>query len=85
VPIPRELVAFGELSLSGEVRNVSQPEARLKEASKLGFQQALLPKGVKQPTAPPGLTPRFLSHIHQLVSWAKQLKQKTEDTTQSEL
>lgn len=85
VPIPRELVAFGELSLSGEVRNVSQPDARLKEASKLGFQQALLPKGVKQPTAPPGLTPRFLSHIHQLVSWAKHLKEKTEDTREGAL
>ncbi|MCC7427114.1 MAG: DNA repair protein RadA [Alphaproteobacteria bacterium] len=36
-------VFFGEIGLSGEVRPVSQPEARLKEAAKLGFREAVLP------------------------------------------
>jgi DNA repair protein RadA/Sms len=44
VPVPHDMVAFGEIGLSGEVRSVGQSETRLKEASKLGFHQALTPK-----------------------------------------
>jgi DNA repair protein RadA/Sms len=43
-PVPAEAVVFGEIGLSGEVRRVSQPALRLKEAEKLGFTQALMPK-----------------------------------------
>jgi len=43
VPVPAATIVFGEVALSGEVRPVSQTEARLKEASKLGFRRALLP------------------------------------------
>jgi DNA repair protein RadA/Sms len=43
-PVPPECVVFGEIGLSGEVRRVSQPEVRLKEAVKLGFTQAILPE-----------------------------------------
>lgn len=43
VPCPAAAVMFGELGLSGEIRPVSQSEARLKEAAKLGFEQALIP------------------------------------------
>ena len=39
-----ETVVFGEIGLSGEVRAVSQMEARLKEAAKLGFDTALAPR-----------------------------------------
>jgi len=42
-PVPAEMVVFGEIGLSGEVRAVSQAETRLKEAAKLGFTQALVP------------------------------------------
>jgi DNA repair protein RadA/Sms len=45
VPLPQGCVVFGEISLSGEVRPVSRMEARLKEAAKLGFDQALAPAG----------------------------------------
>ena len=45
VPLPTEMVVFGEISLSGEVRSVGQVEARLNEASKLGFRSALVPAG----------------------------------------
>lgn len=44
VPVPAEAVVFGEIGLSGEIRRVAQPDMRLKEASKLGFSQALLPR-----------------------------------------
>lgn len=43
-PVPSDAVIFGEIGLSGEVRRVSQPEIRLKEAKKLGFSQAIMPK-----------------------------------------
>ena len=43
VAIPPEMVLFGEISLSGALRPVTQTENRLKEASKLGFTQAIAP------------------------------------------
>ncbi len=43
-PVPAECVVFGEVGLSGEVRRVSQPDLRLKEAVKLGFTQAIMPQ-----------------------------------------
>jgi DNA repair protein RadA/Sms len=39
-----EMVVFGEVGLGGEVRGVSQSEARTKEAARLGFKRCLLPK-----------------------------------------
>jgi DNA repair protein RadA/Sms len=42
--IDPELVVFGEVGLGGEVRGISQPEVRVKEASRLGFKRCLLPK-----------------------------------------
>nr|MBX2853356.1 hypothetical protein [Paracoccaceae bacterium] len=41
---PRKTACFGEISLSGAVRPVSQAAARLKEAAKLGFTTAMTPK-----------------------------------------
>ena len=42
-PLPQDCVVFGEISLSGAVRHVAQSEARLKEAAKLGFMEAIVP------------------------------------------
>jgi DNA repair protein RadA/Sms len=44
VAVPPETVVFGEIGLSGEVRPVSHTDARLKEATKLGFTRAIVPK-----------------------------------------
>jgi len=44
-PLPADAVYFGEVSLSGSVRPVAQPAARLKEAQKLGFTRAIVPEG----------------------------------------
>lgn len=44
-PIDPKLFLFGEVGLSGEIRAVSQAEARMKEASKIGFQKAVIPSG----------------------------------------
>ncbi|MDB9534800.1 DNA repair protein RadA [Dolichospermum planctonicum CS-1226] len=42
-------VLIGEVGLGGQVRTVSQMELRLKEAAKLGFKRAIVPKGTKFP------------------------------------
>ncbi|MEP9348863.1 DNA repair protein RadA [Xanthobacter sp. KR7-225] len=44
-PLPADAVYFGEASLTGAVRPVAQGAARLKEAAKLGFGQAVVPPG----------------------------------------
>src|SRR5438309_8273960 len=43
-PLPPDAVFFGEVSLSGAVRPVTQTAARLREAAKLGFARAVLPQ-----------------------------------------
>ena len=43
IPLSFKSIFFGEIGLSGEIRKVSQPELRIKEASKLGFHKINLP------------------------------------------
>lgn len=43
IPVPEDTVVFGEIGLSGEIRNVNQGLTRFKEASKLGFARAIIP------------------------------------------
>jgi len=45
MPLPQDMAFFGEVGLSGEIRSVSQPLVRLKEAQALGFGTVLLPSG----------------------------------------
>ncbi|MGC1489266.1 MAG: magnesium chelatase domain-containing protein, partial [Albidovulum sp.] len=47
VALPPDMVIFGEISLSGALRPVSQTENRLKEAQKLGFSQAVTAERTK--------------------------------------
>jgi len=44
IPVRADLVLIGEIGLSGELRWVSQMESRLREAEKLGFKAAIIPK-----------------------------------------
>ncbi len=44
-PLPSDAILFGEIALSGEVRPVAHANLRVKEAEKLGFNQAYLPSG----------------------------------------
>src|SRR5205823_8098830 len=48
-PMPADLVALGEVGLSGELRGVGQLEQRLREAAKLGFLRALVPQSMRPP------------------------------------
>jgi DNA repair protein RadA/Sms len=43
-PLPKELAVFGEVGLAGEVRPAPRGQERLKEAAKLGFTRAIIPK-----------------------------------------
>jgi DNA repair protein RadA/Sms len=44
IPVDPDLVVFGEVGLTGEVRAVGHVDARLREAAKLGFRRCLLPQ-----------------------------------------
>ncbi len=71
-PTDPDAVYFGEVGLSGEVRQVAQAEARLREAQKLGFQAAVLPRrvarGGKQPAPLAGLRLTEIGHLADLVA-----------------
>lgn len=54
-PLPNDLVVFGEIGLSGEIRPVQSGQDRLKEAVKLGFKQAIVPKANAPKKNIPGL------------------------------
>ena len=51
VPVPHDMVFFGEVGLAGEVRQVPQADLRLREAHKLGFKTAILPARLKKKEA----------------------------------
>ena len=69
--IPQDTVFYGEIGLAGEIRPVLQMDLRYKEASKLGFQEAMCPKQATRKSkdgtfsAQQKGTP--LTHIDQLV------------------
>ena len=43
VPVSENALAFGEIGLAGEIRSVNHAQARVNEASRLGFQRCVLP------------------------------------------
>ncbi len=47
-PIPEDVVVFGEIGLSGEVRAVSMAQVRVQEAKKLGFSTVILPESCRE-------------------------------------
>jgi len=55
-PAPARTVFFGEVALSAELRQVAQTEARLKEAAKLRFDNAMLTRPRKKLHAPGGIS-----------------------------
>jgi DNA repair protein RadA/Sms len=54
-PLPRDLVIFGEVGLSGEIRPVPSGQERLAEAAKHGFRRAIVPQGNAPKSAIPGM------------------------------
>jgi DNA repair protein RadA/Sms len=48
-PLPSDLVAFGEVGLGGELRQVAHAPRRLSEAARLGFTRVIAPRSVPEP------------------------------------
>jgi len=53
--LPPEVAVFGEIGLSGEIRSVTQPFLRAKEAASMGFRTVVLPQGNKDRVEKDGL------------------------------
>jgi DNA repair protein RadA/Sms len=53
-PLPEDVVVLGEVGLVGEVRGISHPTVRLREAARHGFRRAIAPASAAE-IAPPGL------------------------------
>jgi DNA repair protein RadA/Sms len=68
-PLPSDMVIFGEIGLSGEVRAVSQPELRLKEACKLGFTNAVIPTSFKKEKRELPISAYEIGNVHRLINW----------------
>jgi DNA repair protein RadA/Sms len=67
-PVYRDMVILGEVGLAGEIRGVSRPGLRIKEAKKMGFSKCLLSSGHKgSVNAPAGMELVFLDSIRELV------------------
>ncbi len=66
IPVPEHTVIFGEIGLSGEVRQVGRSDTRLKESDKLGFKSSITP------VLPPGklsIGNEGLHHVQELLSY----------------
>ena len=66
-PLPARTVFFGEVALSAELRQVAQAETRLKEAAKLGFEQAMLPKLRNKITPPQGISVSLPENLSEFI------------------
>ncbi|NRP09036.1 MULTISPECIES: DNA repair protein RadA [unclassified Marinobacterium] len=53
--LPTDLIVFGEVGLSGEIRPVPNGQERIKEAAKHGFTRAIVPKGNRPKESVPGM------------------------------
>ncbi len=66
IPVPDGTVVFGEIGLSGEVRQVGRADARLKESVKLGFKGAITPV---LPAHKLAIAGEGLHHVQELLSY----------------
>jgi DNA repair protein RadA/Sms len=64
-PLPKGFFAFGEVGLAGEVRPAPRGQERLREAAKLGFSVALVPKANAPKKPIEGLTIHAIDRIEQ--------------------
>lgn len=78
IPVPGNTVFFGEVGLAGEIRAVSQPDVRLKEAAKLGFDRAVIPqRPSKKGPAPAKIEGLKVEEVMHLEDLARQFAGKT--------
>ncbi|HRQ57594.1 MAG TPA: DNA repair protein RadA [Azoarcus taiwanensis] len=72
-PLPRRLAVFGEVGLAGEIRPAPRGQERLKEAAKLGFEVAIIPKANAPKQAPEGMQVIAVDRIEQAITRAGEL------------
>ena len=72
-PIPGKLVVFGEIGLAGEVRPAPRGQDRLKEAAKLGFERAIIPKANQPKGKIAGLEVIAVERVDQAVAALRNL------------
>jgi DNA repair protein RadA/Sms len=70
-PLPGKLVVFGEIGLAGEIRPVQRGQERLREAAKLGFTHAVIPKGNMPKHGIPGMEITAVDRLEQAVSYSR--------------
>jgi DNA repair protein RadA/Sms len=71
--LPRGFIAFGEVGLAGEVRPAPRGQERLKEAAKLGFSVAVVPKANAPKKPIEGLTVHPVERIEEAISLTRSL------------
>jgi len=72
-PLPRDVVVFGEIGLAGEVRPAPRGQERLREAVKLGFSRAIVPRANRPKGAIAGLEVLPVERIEQAVQLLREL------------
>ncbi|MCR5884394.1 DNA repair protein RadA [Rhizobacter sp. J219] len=72
-PLPRGFITFGEVGLAGEVRPAPRGQERLKEAAKLGFSVAIVPKANAPKKPIEGLTVHAVERIEQALDLVRTL------------
>lgn len=70
-PIADDLVAIGEVGLTGEIRSVSNLNQRLSEVARLGFKKCIIPKnGAEKVEIPEGLTVYRVRNLREAIETA---------------
>jgi DNA repair protein RadA/Sms len=72
-PIPERLIVFGEIGLAGEVRPAPRGQDRLKEAAKLGFEKAIIPRANAPKGKPAGMELIAVERVDQAVQRLRDL------------
>jgi DNA repair protein RadA/Sms len=73
-PLPRELVVFGEVGLAGEVRPAPRGQERLREAAKLGFRRAIIPKANQPKQSIEGLEIEAVARVADAIARVRQAR-----------
>ena len=72
-PLPKGFFAFGEVGLAGEVRPAPRGQERLKEAAKLGFSVAVVPKANAPKKPIEGLTIHAVERVEEAMEVVRSL------------
>ena len=67
-PLPKGFIAFGEVGLAGEVRPAPRGQERLKEAAKLGFSVAVIPKANAPKKPIEGMTVHAVERVEEAMA-----------------